>query len=103
MRPSPADLLILGVLSLWVVNLGLHLARSRIYWITFWALVAGLPALAFFWFSTPWHTPRNANFGAGMPVEYVYGVLAFALWAVVLVLELVVFIILKVREGRSAR
>lgn len=103
MRPSPADLLILGVLALWVVNLGLRLARSRLYWITFWALAAGLPALALYWFSTPRHTPTGANFGAGIPAEYFYGALAFALWIIVLLLELVVFIVLKVRDGRGAR
>jgi hypothetical protein len=101
MRPSAADLLILEVAVLWVVNFGLRLARQRLYWVTFWALAAGLPALAVYWFSTPWHMEPHANFGAGMPPEYVFGAIALALWVIVMVLELVVFIVLKVRESRG--
>lgn len=86
---------------LWVVNLSLRLARQRLYWVTFWSLAAGLPALALYWFSTPRHMEPGANFGAGMPEEYFYGAIALALWVIVLLLELVVFIVLKVRDSRS--
>lgn len=104
LRPSIPDQLILGVAALWAVNFGLHLARRRLYWVTFWALAAGLPALAFYWFSTPRRTEPGANFGAGIPEEYFYGVFALALWVVVLVLDLAVFVVLKVRDSRrSAR
>jgi hypothetical protein len=102
MRPSAAELLILGVAVLWVVNFGLRLAGQRLYWFTFWTLAAALPALAIYWFSTPRHVKPGANFGAGIPEEFYLGVIALALWVVVLVLELVVFIVLRIRDSRRA-
>jgi len=98
--PSAPEYLILGVAVLWVVNFGLRLSGQRLYWVTFWTLVIALPALAIYWFSTPWPIDRGANFGAGMPDEYIFGALALALWLVVMVLELIVFIVLKVRHVR---
>lgn len=98
---TPLNLLIVCVPALWILTLALRLIRSRLYWLTFWVLVVGLPVLAIYWFSTPWPAQPNANFGAGMPSEYVYGIFALALWLIVLVLELIVFIVLKVRGGRN--
>lgn len=100
LRPSAADLLILGVAVLWVVNFGLRLSGQRLYWFTFWTLATALPALAIYWFSTPRHVKPGANFGAGTPEEFYLGVIALALWVIVLVLELVVFVVLKIRDSR---
>lgn len=35
--------LLLGVAAFWLVNFCLRLAGHRLYWLTFWALVIGLP------------------------------------------------------------
>ena len=102
LRPSAADLLILGAAVLWVVNVGLRLAGQRLYWFTFWTLATALPALALHWFSTPRHGEPGANFGAGIPDEFYLGVIALALWVIVLVLELVVFVVLKIRDSRRS-
>ena len=95
--------LLLGVAVFWVVNFCMRLAGQRLYWVTFWTLVFALPALAIYWFSTPWHMERGANFGAGMPREYALGVLALVLWLAALALELIVFIALKVRDVRRSQ
>lgn len=93
----------LWVAAFWLVNFCLRLAGRRLYWLTFWALVIGLPALAIHWFSTPWQMERGANFGVGMPHEYGLGALTLVLWSAVMVLELIVFIALKIRDHRRSR
>jgi hypothetical protein len=95
--------LLLGVAAFWLVNFYLRLAGHRLYWLTFWALVIGLPALAIHWFPTPWQMERGANFGVGIPREYGLGALTLVLWSAAMVLELIVFIALKIRDHRRSR
>lgn len=97
--------LLLGVAAFWLVSFCLRLAGNRLFWLMFWALVIGLPALAIYWFSTPWQMAQGANFGEGMPREYGLGALTLVLWLAALVLELIVFVTLKIRchlRSRSA-
>lgn len=65
--------LLLGVAAFWLVNFCLRLAGHLLYWLTFWALVIGLPALAIHWFSTPWQMERGRTsarvYRANMPSE----------------------------------
>lgn len=94
--------LIIGVGLFWVVNFCLRLAGHRLYWLTFWTLFIGLPALAIRWFSTPLRTDQGKNFGDGIPREWALGAIAVVLWAAVMILELIVFIALKLRDHRRA-
>lgn len=100
-RPSPADLLVIVTGVLGAVNLGLRLAGQRAHWVTFTLLAVGLPGLAIVWFGTPRHVRPGANFGESIPAEYYYGAIALALWAVFLVLELIVFVALRIRSSRA--
>lgn len=93
-----ALLLVVGVGAFYLLNLGLRLKRHRLYWVTFWALCLGLPALAIYWFDTPWNA--GAGFDQAAPREWVLGALALALWLVAMVLDLTVLIILRFRERR---
>jgi hypothetical protein len=95
--------LIIGASVFWVVNVCLRLAGRRLYWLTFWTLFIGLPALAIRWFSTPVRTDQGSNFGDGIPREWALGAAAVVLWAAVMILELIVFIALKIRDHRRAR
>lgn len=94
--------LIIGVGLLWVVNFCLRLAGHRLYWLTFWTLFIGLPVLAIRWFSTPVRTDQGKNFGDGIRSEWGLGAIAVVLWAAVMILELIVFIALKIRDHRRA-
>lgn len=94
--------LIIGVGLCWVVNFCLRLAGHRLYWLTSWTLFIGLPVLAIRWFSTPVRTDQGKNFGDGIPSEWALGAIAVVLWAAVMILELIVFIALKIRDHRRA-
>lgn len=94
--------LIVGVGLFWVLNFCLRLAGNRLYWLTFWTLFIGLPVLAIRWFSTPVRTDRGKNFGDGIPSEWALGAVSVVLWAAVMILELIVFIVLKIRDHRRA-
>lgn len=91
-------LLLVSVAGFWFVNLGLRLARHRLYWVTFWVLCAGLPAMAIYWFATPWNA--GTGFDQAAPRQWVLGALALALWFLAMALDLIVFIVFKFRERR---
>jgi carbon starvation protein CstA len=94
--------MLLTVTAVWLVNVCLRLAGRRMHWVAFWALFLGLPALAIYFLSNP--TPRESvNSFNDLPREYALGVVAMFLWLVVLVLELVVFTALKIRDQRRTR
>ena len=94
--------MLLTVAAVWLVNVCLRLAGRRLYRITFCALFLGLPALAIYFLSNP--SPRESvNSFNDLPREYALGAVALFLWLAVLVLELIVFTALKIRDRRRTR
>lgn len=108
LQPSSIYLLVGGVGAFWLISFYLKITQSRLYWLTFWTLCAGLPALAMYWFATPWVTEKGNtfSFGQGVPLEWALGALTLVLWLFALALDFIVFIVTRIRarhriEGRT--